>query len=403
MTDPTNTSAGKRVLYIDATSGIAGDMILGALLDLEVPVEIFKNAWDQLGLDNYQVEVFETRKSGLKALQCKVITEEKKGPRTWKEYQQILTKSKLKNSIGRQALAVCKKLFEMEADSHGTSLSRLHLHEMGGTDLLIDVVGTLAGIDYLQPAQITASPVNTGKGFVSFSHGNYPVPAPATVRLLEGVPIFQNEVGGELTTPTGALLLTHLTHHFGDLPQMRLQKVGIGAGEKDTGDHPNVVRIFSGFVSETADPEEEVYMLETNLDDSNPQIIAYFMEQAFELGALDVFFTPIFMKKNRPAVRLSVLTPKNLMQDVIRLLFSETTAIGLRYWKVGRQKLERRWHTVKVEGSDVRIKESFLDGTLYNYQPEYEDCKAAAQRSQRPVKEMIARAIQEYLNSMREA
>lgn len=402
MNDPRKSSAEKRVLYIDATSGIAGDMFLGALLDLEVPIEIFKNAWDELGLDNYQVEIFETRKSGLKALQCKVITEEQKGSRTWKEYQQILTKSKLKNSIRTQVLALCRKLFEVEADSHGTSLSRLHLHEMGGTDLLIDVVGTLAGIEYLQPAQIFASPVNTGKGFVRFSHGNYPVPAPATVRLLEGVPIFQNQVEGELTTPTGALLLTHLAKHFGDLPEMRLRKVGIGAGEKETGDHPNVLRIFSGFVKDPS-AQEEVYMLETNLDDSNPQILAYSMEQAFELGALDVFFTPIFMKKNRPGVRLTVLTPENIMQDVIRLLFSETTAIGLRYWKVERQKLERKWNTVTVEGSEVRIKESFLNGTLYNYQPEYEDCKTVAQRSHLPVKEIIARAIQAYLNAMRDA
>jgi uncharacterized protein (TIGR00299 family) protein len=396
-----NTLSEKRLLYIDATSGIAGDMILGALLDLEVPVEVFKDAWDALGLDNYEVEVFETRKSGLKALRCRVITDEQKGPRTWKEYQQILTKSKLKESIRTQALALCKKLFEVEADSHGTNLSRLHLHEMGGTDLLIDVVGTLAGFEYLDPDRVFSSPVNTGKGFVRFSHGKYPVPAPATVRLLQGVPIFQNEVDGELTTPTGALLLTYLAQHFGELPEMKLEKIGIGAGEKDTGDHPNVVRIFSGLVSD-ASAQEEAFLLETNLDDSNPQILAYFMEQAFDIGALDVFFTPIFMKKNRPGVRLSVLAAKDKMQDIIRVLFSETTAIGLRYWKVGRQKLERRWNTVLVEGSEVRIKESFLNGTLYNYQPEYEDCKIAAQRAQLPVKEIIARAIQTYLNKMQD-
>jgi uncharacterized protein (TIGR00299 family) protein len=397
-----NGSKQNSILYVDATSGIAGDMLLGALLDLNVPVEVFHEAWDKIALDNYQVEIFETRKSGLKALQCKVITEEKKGPRSWKEYQKILTKSKLKDSIREEALSLCKKLFEVEAESHGTSLSALHLHEMGGTDLLIDVVGTLAAIDYLQPSQIFSSPVNTGKGFVRFSHGNYPVPAPATAKLLEGVPIFQNEVSGELTTPTGALLLTHLTKEFGALPEMQLQKVGIGAGERDTGEHPNVVRIFSGLKLNST-REEEVSMLETNVDDSSPQILAYFMEKAFESGALDVFFTPIFMKKNRPAVRLSILAPETKRDELVQLLFSETSAIGLRYWKVGRQKLERKWTTVKIKDAEVRIKESFLNGTRYNYQPEYEDCKVVAQRTGLPVKEVIAHAIQAYLNEMQDA
>jgi hypothetical protein len=213
---------------------------------------------------------------------------------------------------------------------------------------------------------------------------------------LEGVPIFQDDREGELTTPTGALLLTHLTKEFGPMPQMRLRKTGVGAGEKEFRDRPNVLRIFVGTANAVA-VEEDIYLLETNVDDSNPQVLAYFMEKAFEKGALDVFFTPIFMKKNRPGTRLTVLSPDSLMETIVHLLFSETTAIGLRYWKVDRRKLDRRWKDLRIGRYPVRIKESYIDGTLYNYQPEYEDCKKIAEKSHRPIKEVIAQAIHEYL------
>jgi uncharacterized protein (TIGR00299 family) protein len=385
------------ILYIEATSGVAGDMLLGAFLDLNVPVEILNEAWKKLGLSNFEVEIFETKKSGLRALQCRVKTTESKGPRTWNEYRKLLMSSGLEPALRDQALALCRRLFEVEAQFHHTSLEKLHLHEMGGTDLLLDVVGSLAAVRHLQPVVIFASPVNTGKGFVDFSHGKYPIPAPATSKLLEGVPIFQNEVDGELTTPTGALLLTHLTRKFGELPPMILESVGIGAGERDTGKHPNVLRIFKGSMPESQDTEE-IYMVESNIDDSSPQILAHFMEQAFEKGALDVFFTPVFMKKNRPASRLTLLSSESNLRTICRLVFSETTAIGLRYWRVGRQKLQRRWTKVKIDGTEVRIKEGFLEGTLYNYQPEYEDCKTVAEKLKKPVKEIMARAIQVYLN-----
>jgi uncharacterized protein (TIGR00299 family) protein len=386
----------KTALYIEATSGVAGDMFLGALLDTGAPVELLYEAWNQLALDNYEIEIFETQKSGIRALQCRVRTKEDQGPRTWKQYERILKRSNLKESIRVAALSLCRRLFELEASIHGSSLEKMHLHEMGGTDLIVDVVGTLTAIDFLAPAQIHASPVNTGKGFVRFSHGRLPVPTPAAAKLLEGVPIFQDEREGELTTPTGALLLTHLTKTFGPMPPMHLQKTGVGAGEKDFRDHANVLRIFVGTLSSTSE-EEDVCLIETNVDDSNPQVLAYFMERAFEQGALDVFFTPIFMKKNRPGTRVSVLASASIMDTIVHLLFSETTAIGLRYWKVGRKKMDRRWKDLRIGRYPVRMKESYIDGTLYNYQPEYEDCKKIAQKTKRPVKEVIAQTIHEYL------
>ena len=394
---------GERIVYIDATSGVSGDMLLVALLDLEVPVEALHDAWDAIGIDNYEVEVFETKKSDMRALRCRVQTDEASGPRNWKEYQSILKRSKLKEPLRAQAEMLCRRLFEIEARIHGTTLNRLHLHEMGGTDLLIDVIGGLAGFHYLKPDHIFASPVNTGQGFVRFSHGVYPIPTPATATLLEGRPIFQNEVSGELTTPTGALLVNHLAEKFCALPEMTLERIGVGAGEREIAGHPNVVRLFSG-ASETeedipASDGEDVFMLETNIDDSNPQLLGHFMERALAEGALDVFFQPIFMKKNRPATRLSMLVTASTREKLAGLLFSETTAIGLRYWKVGRQKLERKWREVRIGKFRVRIKESYQSGVLMNYQPEYEDCKTAAAALKKPVKEIISRALFEYLRS----
>jgi uncharacterized protein (TIGR00299 family) protein len=386
----------KPVLHIDASSGASGDMMLGAFLDLGIPVETLYSAWNMLRLDNYEAEIFETTKSGMRALRCRIKTDEAQGPRSWKEYERLLKSSRLKTSIRDTALKLCRQLFEVESEFHGIPLTRLHLHEMGGTDLLLDVVGTLAVVDYLKPLFITASSVNTGHGFIRFSHGHYPVPAPATAKLLEGVPIFQNEVSGELTTPTGALLIKHLANSFGSMPTMLLEKTGVGAGERDTSPHPNVLRIFQGNVEESSAHHEDIYLVESNIDDCNPQVLAYFMEKAFAQGALDVFFTPIFMKKNRPAIRLSLLTPISRMEELIRLMFAETTAIGVRYWKVQRQKLERKWKEVKIWKNTVKIKESYLDGKLYNYQPEFEDCKALAQKLNKPLKEVMAAAVQAY-------
>jgi uncharacterized protein (TIGR00299 family) protein len=384
----------EHILYIEATSGVSGDMFLGALLDVGVPIEILSEAWNSLDIDHYEVEIFQTQKSGLRALRCRITTDEAKGPKTWKEYSSLIERSRLTAPLRKKTLTLVKQLFETEAALHGTTLRKLHLHEMGGIDLLLDVVGTLAAIDHLQPFLIRVSTVNTGRGFLTFSHGRFPIPAPVTAILLEGIPVFQNDVEGELTTPTGALLIRTLADSYGEMPRMKLQKTGIGAGEKEIPGRPNILRIFLGTATEL---QESIFLVETNLDDSSPQVLAYFMEKAFEQGALDVFFTPIFMKKNRPAVRLSLLIPEPLMETILNLLFSETTAIGLRYWKVDRKTLDRKWSMVRIGKEEIRIKESYLNGTLSNYQPEFEDCKKAAEKLKRPIKDVIAQAVHLYL------
>ena len=385
----------EKLLYIEATSGASGDMLLGAFLDLGVPVEVIAEAWNAVTIDNYEAEVFETQKSGMRALQCQIRTEEAKGPKNWKQYRSLIEKSQLPEKIRNQTLDLIKSLFEIESHIHGLPIERLHLHEMGGTDLLIDVVGSLTAIDYLQPIQVRCSAINTGRGFFKFSHGKYPIPSPATTKLLEGMPAFQNEVEGELTTPTGALLLKHMANSFGNMPVMTLMKTGVGAGEKEISGHPNVLRMFLGTIDGA---EEDIHMIETNIDDASPQLLGYFMERAFEQGALDVFFTPIFMKKNRPAVRLTILSTTNTMDAILKLVFSETTAIGLRHWKVDRKTLERRWSEVEVEKQKIRIKESYLDGEIYNSQPEFEDCKQAAQKLKKPLKEILLLAGDAYRN-----
>jgi hypothetical protein len=386
----------ENILYIEASSGVSGDMLLGAFLDAGVPVEVLSKIWDRIGINNYEAEIFETQKSGLRALQCRLRTKEEKGPHSWKEYRSLLTGSKLPDKIKSRTLELVRQLFEMEAFLHGSTLEKLHLHEMGGTDLLLDVTGCLAAIDFLQPDVIRCSPVNTGRGFLKFSHGEFPIPAPVVTKLLEGVPVFQNQVEGELTTPTGALLIRSLAQSYGEMPLLNLAKTGVGAGEKDISGRPNVLRIFIGSGPDPA--EEEIFIMESNVDDSSPQVLAYFMEKAFQLGALDVFFTPIFMKKNRPAVRLSLLVTASLLESMVHLLFSETTAIGLRYWKVDRKTMDRKWRKVRVGKYEIRIKESYLNGILTNYQPEFEDCKTAAEKMKRPIKDVMAQAIHKYLS-----
>ena len=232
-----------------------------------------------------------------------------------------------------------------------------------------------------------------------FSHGTLPVPAPATTKLLEGVPVFQNEVEGELATPTGALLLTHLAKRFGPLPAMTLKRTGIGAGGREVVGRPNVLRMLLGTTAETTASEDDIFMVESNIDDSNPQILAYFMEKAFENGALDVFFTPVFMKKNRPGVRVSILSVRSTLEKIAELLFVETTAIGLRFWPVERRTLDRRWKEVLVGKHVVRIKESHREGKVYNYQPEYEDCRKIAEKTGRSIKAILAEAIHSYLKN----
>jgi len=208
-------------------------------------------------------------------------------------------------------------------------------------------------------------------------------------------------VEGELATPTGALLVKHLAAGFGELPEMTLNRVGTGAGEREIEGHPNVTRIFSGTREASQKRSDAVYQVETNIDDSNPQLLGYFLEKAFEEGALDVFFQPIFMKKNRPAVRLTMLVEANQLQKLTSLLFAETSAIGLRYWKVEREKLDRKWSEVSVGRQKIRIKESYKNGVLLNFQPEYEDCKTAAAALHLPLKQVLAEAIHEYLKKRR--
>lgn len=387
----------KTILYIEALSGVSGDMLLGAFLDLGVPVEVLNDAWSALGIDNYEVEISEVSRSGLRALRCRVHTEENKGPRTWKQYRTLLKKSALKPELRDQALLLCGRLFEIEAEFHRSTIDRMHLHEMGGTDLLIDVVGALAAIDFLKPDAICASAINTGRGFIKFSHGTLPVPAPATTKLLVDIPVFQNEIDGELATPTGALLVSHLAKRFGPLPEMILKKIGIGAGEREIPEHPNVLRLLVGSAAETTASEQDLLIAESNIDDSNPQILAYFMEKAFEHGALDVFFTPVFMKKNRPGVRVSILANRSTLDEITELLFAQTTAIGLRFWSVERRTLDRRWKEVQIGKYSVRIKESLREGKVYNYQPEYEDCRKIAEKTGRSIKEILAESIYSYL------
>jgi uncharacterized protein (TIGR00299 family) protein len=295
-----------------------------------------------------------------------------------------------------------KELFERlgraEAAVHGTSLDEVHLHEVGALDSIVDIVGTVHALEWLKPARIVSSPLNVGGGMIHSAHGLYPVPAPATLRLLEGVPVYSGAKQVELVTPTGALLISSYAGEFGPLPPMRVLATGYGAGARDFADTPNVLRIVVGepIVAASGDG---VVVIEAEIDDMNPQIFGLLMDRLLAEGALDVFYTAIQMKKNRPGTLLTVIAPPTARERLTTTLFRETTTIGVRYREMARECLDRELVTVETPLGSVRFKVARRNGELLNASPEFEDCARIAEATGRPVKDVQAAAMKAYLET----
>jgi len=384
-----------KYIYFDAKAGLSGDMILGALLDLGVSRAKFKTHMAKLGLP-VNIQIRDVERSHLRGLKVDVLAKGKTSPaRKWKDIESFIKKTPFPKSVKAGGLAIFENLFKAEAKVHGCSFEETHLHEAGADDALIDVLGCVLLSEELEVSEFYASPLNVGEGWVKTSHGVLPVPPPAVAELLTGIPVYSAGPKAELVTPTGAAIARTLVKKFLPFPELTYEKVGAGAGSLDFPGFPNILRIFYGGTSWFA-PDKKVYLVEATIDDSNPQILAGFMDLALERGALDVFLTPVVMKKNRLATKLTLIAELDKMEDLIAAVFRETSSIGVRYYPVERRALQRKIKTVRLLGEDIGIKISSLEGKDINIQPEFSDCLRLARKKGVPVKEILRLAIQEY-------
>jgi pyridinium-3,5-bisthiocarboxylic acid mononucleotide nickel chelatase len=388
----------ERILYIDCGAGVSGDMLLGALVDLGVSLPRIKQELSKLGVDGFRLTRSRGTRGGVAGTSIRVVTPGDRGHRHWSDFQKILVRSSLSPESKDRSLALVRRLYEAEAHVHGASPETIHLHELGSLDTLVDVVGAVVGIALLEVVEVSSSPVNVGGGFVDTEHGRMSVPAPATAVLLEGAPVFSDGSDFERTTPTGALLATGLASRFGAFPAMNLRRVGYGLGTKDPREgRPNALRLVLGDRSGGGDserpPSELALVLEATLDDITPQEMGYLSECLLAAGVLDVFVTPVQMKKNRPGVNVTVLVHPGDRERVSDILFSEGVTLGLRWHEVRREVLERRFATVKTRFGEVKVKEGLHSGRIVRRAPEYEDCRRLAAASGVPFSEVHRAAL----------
>jgi len=381
-----------KLAYFDCIAGASGDMILAALLDVGLPEATLRDRLAALKLDGFYLDIRRVVKNGLAATKVDVIIAEDKPERYLAEIEALVEKSDLPQGIIAQAKAIFRRLAEVEAAIHGTPVEQVHLHELGGIDTIVDVVGVLSALDALGITEIYSSPLPLGRGFVRSAHGQLPLPAPATVALLKGIPVVGSEIDRELVTPTGAALLSSLAKGFGPLPAMTLLGAGYGAGSHDL-PIPNVVRVMIGEKALPGHPEGDVVaLLETNIDDLNPEIYDYVMSRLFAAGALDVFLTPIQMKKNRPATLLRVICRPQDSTRLTGILFAETSTLGVREQLVTRSCLPRSSQQVNTPYGPVRIKVAHLPTGETRAAPEYEDCRRLAEAHGVPLQEVYRAA-----------
>ena len=393
-----------KLLYFDCFSGAAGDMILGALIDAGLPLDELKRALGSLGVEGWDVSADHVVKCGITAVKFRVhehVHEPHDGSGGHRHYhlsgiKKRIDQSALSGSGRERAKALFDRLAEAEAAIHSMPVEKVHLHEVGALDSIIDIVGAVFALEWFAADRIVVSPINVGGGTVRTSHGVYPVPAPATLRLLGEVPVYGGTIAKELLTPTGALLLSDYATSFGPIPPMRVSRVGYGAGDIDLDGTPNVLRIVVGdAVGEVH--AERVIVIECEIDDMNPQIFGALMDRLHAAGALDVFYSSVQMKKNRPGTLMTIIAPPAHRAKLVNLVFQETTTIGVRFAEMTRECLERETVTVTTELGSIRFKVARRDGRVFNAQPEFEDLARLAEEHSRPIKDVQALAAKAWL------
>jgi pyridinium-3,5-bisthiocarboxylic acid mononucleotide nickel chelatase len=381
-----------RIAYFDCVGGASGDMLLGALIDAGASVEAVRSTIDRLRLPDCELRAERVMKGALSALQATVKTPRQEMPRHYTDLAAIVSSADLPDTIKAKALALLRRVAEVEAGIHGEPLESIHLHELGGDDTLIDIVGVLLALADLKIERVCVSPLPLARGWTTSQHGALPLPAPATLALLKDAPVrYVDQVEAELVTPTGAALLTSLADQYGGFPSMTLKSIGVGAGRREL-PFPNVVRVLIG---ETTNDDglivETLTLLETNIDDLNPQVYEHVLNCLFEAGALDVTLTPVHMKKNRPATMLSVLCRADRVQALIWIVLAETTTLGVRHQTIERVSLPRSIETVVTPYGSIRVKAARW-GSIERAAPEYEDCRRAAEEHRVPLIEVMEAA-----------
>jgi len=390
-----------KVAFLDCSSGISGDMFLGVLVDAGVPLSHLEKELRKIPVRGYHLVSRKVKRAGLAAMKVDVLLKRKKSesaPR-FEDIKKIISSSRLPERLVKQGISLYHDLFAAEGRVHGKRTQNVHLHELGGTDSIVDIMGALIGLDYLKIDKVYSSPVNVGSGSIMSEHGQLPVPAPATLELLKGRHVYSKGPEFEMTTPTGALIVARLTAPSSHFHPMKVTKTGYGAGTKNLSEWPNVLRIVLG-EAESQRYYEEILLAETNIDDMNPQYYDYIMNRLFEAGALDVFLTQIHMKKNRPGTKLSVLLEKGLLQEVVSIIMDETTSLGVRFIGYGRISVKRRMGTFKTRYGPIRIKKVMSEDGKYDLYPEYDDCAIIAKKKGLPLKTVRERIIQDIQNGL---
>jgi pyridinium-3,5-bisthiocarboxylic acid mononucleotide nickel chelatase len=388
-----------KLAHFDCFSGISGDMTLGALVDAGADLATIKSELRHLDLKGWQISAERVKRGAIFGTHVKVESTEKHHHRGLSAILELIDRAELAPRIKERATEIFRRLGEAEAKVHQVEIEKVHFHEVGAVDAIIDIVGAAVGFELLGVDEFSCSAFDVGAGTVKTAHGILPVPAPATVELLRGAPSFSSGVPCELVTPTGAAIATTLATRFSEMPPMKIESVGYGAGSTELSDRPNVMRLLVGVAiamekGEQWDPP--ITVIEANLDDMSPQIYGYFAEQALAAGALDVFSSPVQMKKNRPGLLVTLLAEPENLNRLIDLVFRETTTIGVRTHEVRRRTLKREIIAVETPLGEIRMKISRLNGTMLNAAPEYEDCQRLAAQKGIPLKEVLALANFHY-------
>ena len=379
-----------RVAYLDCVAGLAGDMLLAALLDAGAELDSLRDVPRALGIEGIEIDVERVERQGIGALHLRIDAPDSENHRHYSDIRDLVARAELPDRARARSLDAFRRLAEVEGGIHGVPPEEVHFHELGSLDTLVDICGVFVLLDELGVERVASSPLPFARGFVVAAHGVLPLPAPAALGLLEGAELVGVDTEAELVTPTGAAIAATAVDSWGALPPLTLERVGYGAGTKELADRPNVVRVVLGRESKRPAP---VVVLETNLDDLSPELVPDAIERCFEAGALDVWTVPVQMKKGRPGFVLAALARPEAQAAIARTLLEETSALGVRVSRLERYELDREERLVEVAGGSVRIKVGLLDGRVVNVAPEHDDCVSVAKASRRSVKSIWAEAL----------
>ena len=417
-----------KILYLDCFAGISGDMTIGALLDLGLDFYFLKNELAKLGVSGYDLSLSRVDRSGINAAKFDVLLSEieinhhhdhsheghthdsslithhsslpphhSHDHRSLSTIKHLIESSTLSEKVKKNSLAIFQRIGEAESKIHGVDIESVHFHEVGAVDSIVDIIGACIGLEALGIEKIISSPLHVGYGTFTCAHGTYPIPGPAATEILRGVPIYAKEIEGELVTPTGAAIVATLASEFSKMPMIRIEKVGYGAGTRTYEKFPNVLRAVIGVLEIEDSTPDTISVIEANIDDLSPQIFGHLMEQVLAAGALDIFYTPVQMKKNRPGILLTLLCAVGDREKFIDLIFRETTTLGVRHRDEKRVILRREFVTVETEFGAIKIKVAHdANGKIMNAAPEFEDCQAAANKHQVAVREVQSAALKSY-------